>query len=985
MTRMIHPSDLGNIRRIARLIGNGKAPWQQSSKNPTLPYNINEHKFFDTYQTLIMLTTEVENGYKSSCWINANELEDSVYQAKAGERPLSLSEPVYLQTKRDLNGNELNEVGFSSYPDIGMQNYYNVNQCKISLYNRLMNSGEISSSELKKKQKATLDALLKFNPRALNELYSKDFHNIDSSVAQYDERYISGHYSEAYDSRYKDIDYYTSQHFYVLVNEMIEYRLCAELGLEYKAENPHKIEIGPNEEDVGLIYDENLGGVIETYPEVFLSLCEDVDTAVNHFLGRDRIFDFEQSLDKQLHSDTHRIDFQEDDILVFPKNENTTSWETISKSLRNNVGYFDSFVVIDHQGKNIGLADTYRSINNADNALKNIDERFAFLDERAPIKFTVYFKKDDKILSYAGRYNVGGNEGGLLQHIRRYCNEHMNSSQYHDFIKEREGIEGLKSKLDVLSEFRNISSTAIDYAYGYQTMLHLESNDNEVRELQEEHRQSEYIDNLREQDDLSIVRKSLLLSYDYLSLDYRERISREDLRNDTCPGLTLNIARDALNGAYARMKLKNYLPANDIRWSTMSTIEAKELAESYKGKMNLQQQAYFEKNKIPFDANTTYADAKKIIEEGKATEKMLTYASTFMTKESLANLSNKEIYEAGKAYEKLVADRAQENVPKVVYDHAVKCGFVKEGETYTNGQWTKDSRNCEPMEALKAYVERYQLQDVVKSLQETYPNLWPKECQALYALVHNRNEDRIIDCKHSLMNSYQEKFLSSRGIDTRGINTWQEAQYSVCDCLYKEGFVGLSDVKLIATDTTIKLPERLAEGISGARTFSAAEKAAMVNEIRDLCNDIRKADRLYRINITSLEPHNSLMTISRYACHEHLANNNGSFKDVEKSMAEALVSSNFNFSNHDRERIPLVESINGNDKSTISNAQIMAHYIVHTLPDYVGRYSEAMPKVISIVKDAEKSLEKVKFKEALKESGREQALANNTKNRGSEL
>ena len=984
MTRMIHPVDLGNIRSIARLIGNGKAPWQQSSKNPTLPYNINEHKFFDTYQTLIMLTTEAENGYKRSCWINSNDLKDSVYQVKPAERPLSLSEPIYLQTKRDLNGNEVNEVGFAAYPDIGMQNYYNVEQCNISIFNRIMNSGEMSASELKKKQKATLDAVLKSDPSALEKLSEKDFHNIDSSLLTYDDRYIQGHYSKLYDSRYRDIDYYTSQYLHVLVNEMIEYRLCAELGLPYNPEDPHRIQIGPDESDSALIYDGNLSSVIESYPEVFISLCEDVDTAVNHFLGRDRIPELEQSLDKQIHLDTHRLDFKEDDILVFPKNENTLSWETISKSLRSDIRYNDSFVVIDYQGKNIGLADTYSSINEADAFLKKIDEKFAFLDERAAIKFTAYFSQNGRILSYTGRYDIGNNDGGLVQHIKRYCNEHLNSSKYHDFIKEREGIEGLKLMLDALSEFRSITSTLIDFNYNHKMLFELQSNDNEIINLQEENRQAEYLDNLMEQDELSMIRKSLLLSYDYLSLDYRERISREDLRNDTCPGLTLNIAIDALNGAYARMKLKNYLPVNDIRWSTMSTIEAEELAESYKGKMNLQQQAYFEKNKIHFDANTTYADAKKIIEEGKATEKMLTYASTFFPRESLTNLSREELNEATKAYVNLGYNRRNETVSQSLYNLAVEYGLVKKGENYTYGQWAKDALECKPFEPSKAYIERHKLQDVVASLIQKYPNMWPKESEALYSHVRSMNDKRISECKASPINDFQKAFLNNRGISTEGIKTWQEAQISVCDSLFKEGIISLSDVKIVAYDTTITLPEHLANE-KAPKLRSSEEKAALVKEVKELCNDVRRAERLYKIKVSTLETNNSIMNISRKACYDHLVNT-GSLVNAEKSMAVAIVCSDFKFNSFSKDSTPLVKSINGTDKSSITDSQVIAHYITKTLPDCVGKYQESMPKILKVVQAAEMSLEKVKVKEAIKEEARTQALANkNEKNKGTEI
>ena len=159
----------------------------------------------------------------------------------------------------------------------------------------------------------------------------------------------------------------------------------------------------------------------------------------------------------------------------------------------------------------------------------------------------------------------------------------------------------------------------------------------------------------------------------------------------------------------------------------------------------------------------------------------------------------------------------------------------------------------------------------------------------------------------------------------------------------------------------------------------------MVKEVKELCNDVRRAERLYKIKVSTLETNNSIMNISRKACYDHLVNT-GSLVNAEKSMAVAIVCSDFKFNSFSKDSIPLVKSINGTDKSSITDSQVIAHYITKTLPDCVGKYQESMPKILKVVQAAEMSLEKVKVKEAIKEEARTQALANkNEKNKGTEI
>ena len=464
---------------------------------------------------------------------------------------------------------------------------------------------------------------------------------------------------------------------------------------------------------------------------------------------------------------------------------------------------------------------------------------------------------------------------------------------------------------------------------------------------------------------------------DIFHLDYRELIYQNALKNDKFLDVIFNFVKYTINGTKngtnVRMKLKNYLRTDDIRWKTMTTKEAKDLVEAFKGKINLHQQAYYKKHGIEYNENTTYEEAKVVIDNGKPTEKQLKYAATFMPAETLENLTNKDLNEAIKAHRQVVSEEGKKEVTNSIFRHAQECGLVKEGETYTNAQWAEDSKTCKPIPALEAYVEYHQLHNDVKYFMDKYPEQYPEKSQALYAMVQQRHEKKMVEKQNAPMDPYQEKFLNNHQISTEGITKWQEAQYLICDRLYKERLVGYQDACMLATNPEIKVPDSYLKAVSNREVLSKEEKESIAKAVNAECNKVRVAERTYRIEIASIPRQNSLTDMARLACKEHLAANNGSYKGAEKAMADILVTSNFTISDYEKENF-FKSHKELKDISEVTNAHIIAHNIACVLPDCVGMYSEQFPKILNVVQKSEIAMEKVKLKEAFKEQGRQQGL-----------
>lgn len=461
---------------------------------------------------------------------------------------------------------------------------------------------------------------------------------------------------------------------------------------------------------------------------------------------------------------------------------------------------------------------------------------------------------------------------------------------------------------------------------------------------------------------------------DFFHLDYRDHIYYNALKNDNFLDVILNIMKCAINLTITRMNLKNYLLADDIRWSQMSITEARELAYSFMGKMTLQQQAYYKKHNLEFDKNTTYEQAKATIANGKPTAKQLKYAATFMAPESLETLTNKDLNEAIKAHREFVAEEGKKEVTNTIFRHAQECGIVKEGETYTNAQWAEDSKTCKPMPALEAYVERYQLHSDVKYFMEQYPEQYPEKSQALYAMVQQRNEKKMIEKQNAPMEPFQEQFLKSREIPTEGITTWQEAQYLICDRLYKERLIGRADARMLATHPEIELPQSYKNEVTNGKILTDEQRQSLAKEVNIACNEVRVAERIFQIENASLIPRqNNMQQTACLVCKEHLDANNRSYKGAEKAIAAALVCSNFTVSDTEKENFLKIHK-ELKDISEVTNVHIIAHTIACVLPDYVGKYSEQFPKILNVVQKTEIAMEKVKLKEAFKEQGRQQGL-----------
>ena len=459
--------------------------------------------------------------------------------------------------------------------------------------------------------------------------------------------------------------------------------------------------------------------------------------------------------------------------------------------------------------------------------------------------------------------------------------------------------------------------------------------------------------------------KILYEHYDSLSPFYKEKISKEGLAHDAVGLIDKSAASDAIKGIFARETLKNYLPKSDERWETMGTKEAVELADVYKGKINLRQQAYYKKHGIDFDPMvTTFAEARETMENAAPTAKQRDYAKKWMPEEQIDKLTFKEMSAAIDAHNKELIAKSKEEVTHDIYAHAVKNNLVKEGESYTRAQWAEDSKQVEPTLSEKAYVTRYQLQDQVKYYMDKYPETYPKESQALYAMVREKNEQRILEKHNMPCDEHQKAFFEKRGVEIDSNVTWLQAQEDICRILYTSRLAGFEDSRYMMKND-VQIPEAIIKATETRELLTPEKMKEYRDEIHKACNEGRARDRMYKIQTAYAVPNqNDAFACCRSACAEYMETNNGSLAGVEKILAEKMVRGDF--------KVPddVVEQ-----RGSKENAY--AHVITCVVPACV-EYKESIDKNIGLVAEAAKELaqEKAAEKEKAKAKGRRKSKGN---------
>ena len=430
--------------------------------------------------------------------------------------------------------------------------------------------------------------------------------------------------------------------------------------------------------------------------------------------------------------------------------------------------------------------------------------------------------------------------------------------------------------------------------------------------------------------------------YDSLSPFYKERMTREQLAHDANNLIDRNAANDAIKGMFAREALKNYLPADDARWNTMNSDEAAALASSFAGKINLRQQAFYKKRGLEFDPEkTTFAEAKEVMEHSEPTARQIEYAKSWMPKEQMEKLNFLEMDRAIKAHINEQMQRDREEVPHDVYKHAVENNLVKEGESYTRGQWAKDCFRVPPMKAELAYVERFQLHNEVNAYLTKYPATYKEPTQALYAKIHAKNEERWAEKTNSLCDSGQINFFSKRGIDISPETSWHRAQEDLCKQLYFEKLVGQNDAKYLITHD-IKIPDEVLKATAVRELLTPEKRQELRGEVHALCQEDRVRDRMYRIETSFAVPNqNDIFGCARNVCAKHLEENK-SLDGVEKVLAERMVRGDF--------RMPAdLEAAKG------SREAAFAHVITCVLPNSV-EYKASIERNLAHVNTAMQEL-----------------------------
>lgn len=444
--------------------------------------------------------------------------------------------------------------------------------------------------------------------------------------------------------------------------------------------------------------------------------------------------------------------------------------------------------------------------------------------------------------------------------------------------------------------------------------------------------------------------------YDRLHPYHKAHIDKQML--DSCAPSEYTLSGKMVNEAIAASKalsfLKYHMVPKDIEG--LSVQETLSKAKDFENKPNLKMIENMKAAGIKFDENTTFDQAKELLNNRPITDRQF---------EILRNrVENAEDLTCGEA--RLAMDRMQQEykndlkqpVSEAIRKLAVENKLIKEGQAYTNAEWKKDAMRMEPTPSVKALLSYYAI-----TLDKEHNNLFSAQ-----RAIQN-TQRRFEENQHSPITEAQISYLQKVGYvekDSRFDDgshplipaTYGQAQEAVWDAKYTAGLIGRSDAQYLITHPDAKLPENFLDAKQHRLDLPESERDAIRNEVHNLVVADKVERRTTAILLQDAVPNERTMVqdTARIAAYDYYDRDKNAFKKgASVAIAKALLALNYEPSDNQIRRLPLLQDANGQNIEPTKN-QFLAHIIACTLPEGAADYKKSVAKFMKDVNKVESNL-----------------------------
>lgn len=444
--------------------------------------------------------------------------------------------------------------------------------------------------------------------------------------------------------------------------------------------------------------------------------------------------------------------------------------------------------------------------------------------------------------------------------------------------------------------------------------------------------------------------------YDRLHPYHKAHIDKQML--DSCAPSEYTLSDKMVNEAIAASKalsfLKYHMVPKDIEG--LSVQETLSKAKDFENKPNLKMIENMKAAGIKFDENTTFDQAKELLNNRPITDRQF---------EILRNrVENAEDLTCGEA--RLAMDRMQQEykndlkqpVSEAIRKLAVENKLIKEGQAYTNAEWKKDAMRMEPTPSVKALLSYYAI-----TLDKEYNNLFSAQ-----RAIQN-TQRRFEENQHSPITEAQISYLQKVGYvekDSRYDDgshpiipaTYGQAQEAVWDAKYTAGLIGRSDAQYLITHPDAKLPENFLDAKQHRLDLPESERDAIRNDVHNLVVADKVERRTTAILLQDAVPNERTMVqdTARIAAYDYYDRDKNAFKKgASVAIAKALLALNYEPSENQIRRLPLLQDANGQNIEPTKN-QYLAHIIACTLPEGAADYKKSVAKFMKDVNKVESNL-----------------------------
>lgn len=444
--------------------------------------------------------------------------------------------------------------------------------------------------------------------------------------------------------------------------------------------------------------------------------------------------------------------------------------------------------------------------------------------------------------------------------------------------------------------------------------------------------------------------------YDRLHPYHKAHIDKEML--DGCARdeykLSSKMVNEAIATSTALNFLKYHMVPEDLEKLTVQETLSKQ--KDFENKPNLKMIANMKAASIKYDENTTFEQAKELLNNRPITERQFE-----MLRNRVEGAEKLTCGEARQIMDKLqrdYKDSLKQPVSEAIRKVAIENKLIKEGQAYTNAEWKKDAMRMEPTPGMKAQLSYYAI-----TLDEAHNNLFSAQ-RAVENTIRHFEENQ-----HSPITKAQQKYLELVGYvtnDSRYDNgsrplmpaTYGEAQEAIWDAKYTSGLIGRSDSRYLITHPDIRLPENFLDAKQHRLDLPAAERDAIRKETHDLVVTDKQARRLTAILSQDAVPREQhmLADVARITAYDHYDRDKGIIKDsAVKDMAKQLLSLNVEPTKYQLSGLLLLQDKNGNNIEPTKN-QYLAHVIACTLPQDAADYKGSVAKNLEVVNKVEKAM-----------------------------